>query len=554
MTLTLFPDSSILLDTRAVEFAAAREAIAPFAELVKSPELFHTYRMTPLSLWSAVAAGLAPDQIIERLRRFSAISLDAALCAAIAELAARWGRLRLERAANELLLTADDPSLLAALLKRPAVAELVGEPRGDRSLLVLPQHRGALKQALVAAGWPAEDLAGYEAGAALEIRLRPDQGALRDYQHAAAAAFYAGGAARGGSGVVALPPGAGKTLVGIGAMALIGQSTLIVTSGRTSVSQWRRELLRRTNLTASQVAEYGAESKAIAPVTITTYQMLAQRDSSSGAQRHIQLFSGQNWGLIIYDEVHMLPAPVFRVTAAIQARRRLGLTATLIREDGCEGDVFALVGPKRYEAPWRMLEAAGWIAAAACREVRVALAEARREAYALAERRVQHRIAAENPAKLELLRPILARHPGAPALVIGQYLDQLRQAAAVLDAPLISGALPQAERERLFDAFRRGALPPSRHSGPLLVISRVGNLALDLPDAEVLIQLSGTFGSRQEEAQRLGRVLRPKPGGRAATFYTLVTRTPAELDFAHNRQLFLAEQGYAYEILDAEDL
>jgi DNA excision repair protein ERCC-3 len=347
--------------------------------------------------------------------------------------------------------------------------------------------------------------------------------------------------------VVVLPPGAGKTVVGLVAMSLVGQSTLILTTNRTSVHQWRRELLKKTDVQEHQIAEYTGEHKGIAPVTLATYQMLTHRTEKNGDFPHLRLFAEREWGLIVYDEVHLLPAPVFRATAEIQAKRRLGLTATLVREDGRETDVFSLIGPKKYDVPWRDLEQRGWIAEAACTEVRVSLPEVGRMAYATAEPREMYRIAAENSRKLPLVRAIMEQHDGAQTLVIGQYLAQLQYIADNLAAPLITGKTPQRERERLFDAFRLG-------EESLLVLSKVGNFALDLPDAELLIQVSGTFGSRQEEAQRLGRILRPKADGRTAHFYTIVTRDTQELDFAHNRQLFLAEQGYSYRILDADEV
>ncbi|HWQ14483.1 MAG TPA: DNA repair helicase XPB [Roseiflexaceae bacterium] len=540
-------DRTLLLEVQSARFAAARDAIAPFAELEKSPEYIHTYRITPLSLWNAAAAGLPAQEIVARLQAFAKYPVPANIVADIHELAGRWGRLKLVVQDGELRLASFEPALLAELARRKEIAPLLGAPRGALARAVPPANRGVLKQALVAAGWPAEDLAGYVAGEELPFRLRLERFHVRDYQQEAAEAFFAGGDVRGGSGVVVLPPGAGKTIVGIAAMALVGQSTLVLTTNRTSVNQWRRELLARTDLQPAQVAEYTGGGKGIAPVTVATYQMLTHRTARDGDFPHLHLFNDRAWGLIVYDEVHLLPAPVFRATAEIQARRRLGLTATLVREDGREGDVFALIGPKKYDVPWRDLEARGWIAEASCNEVRLSLPDDARMAYALAERREQHRIAAENPRKLRLVRAILDMHPGAPTLVIGQYLGQLQFIADNLAAPLITGKTPQRERERLFDAFRQGEVE-------LLVISRVGNFALDLPDAELLVQVSGTFGSRQEEAQRLGRILRPKADGRQAHFYTLVTRDTSELDFAHNRQLFLAEQGYSYRIWEADEV
>lgn len=545
--LTIQSDHTVLLEVQNPLFSAARDAIAPFAELEKSPEYVHTYRLTPLALWSAAAAGMRAAEMVERLRQFAKYPLPQNVAADIRELAGRWGRVKLVSVGDELRLVADDRALIIELARRQEIGSLVSGPRGAAAFAVPLDNRGLIKQALIVAGWPAEDLAGYSEGAKLDIMLRESEFEVRDYQFAAAEAFYAGGDLSGGSGVVVLPPGAGKTVVGMTAMAMVGQSTLILTTNNTSVNQWQRELLAKTSITAEQIGEYTGQRKVLAPITVSTYQMLIARPTKAGEFPHMQLLSEQNWGLIIYDEVHLLPAPIFRATAAIQARRRLGLTATLVREDGREGDVFALIGPKKYDVPWRDLEQRGWIAEARCTEVRVGLPEDARMAYAIAEPRDGYRIAAENPRKLPLLRAIMQSHADAPTLVIGQYLDQLQYIADNLAVPLITGKMPQRERERLFDAFRSGA-------EQVLVISKVGNFALDLPDAELLIQVSGTFGSRQEEAQRLGRVLRPKADGRQAHFYTLVTRDTQELEFAHNRQLFLAEQGYTFRVLDASEI
>ncbi|HEU5101467.1 MAG TPA: DNA repair helicase XPB [Roseiflexaceae bacterium] len=540
-------DRTLLLEVQSPRFAEAREAIAPFAELEKSPEYIHTYRITPLSLWNAAAAGLPAEAMVERLKAFAKYPVPQNVAADVHELAGRWGRLRLGSHDDELLLIADEQALLVELSRRDEIRPLLGAPRGWGMVSVPAGNRGLLKQALINAGWPAEDLAGYVEGEAFAIGLRLDHFDVRDYQREAADAFFASGDVRGGSGVVVLPPGAGKTVVGLAAMALVGQSTLILTTNRTSVNQWRRELLKKTDVQDAQIAEYTGDQKSIGPITISTYQMLTHRTEKNGDLPHLRLFSERDWGLIVYDEVHMLPAPVFRATSEIQARRRLGLTATLVREDGREADVFSLIGPKKYDVPWRDLEQRGWIAEASCTEVRVSLPEDERMAYATAIPREMYRIAAENSRKLPLARAIMQQHEGAQTLVIGQYIEQLKYIADNLAAPLITGKTPQKERERLFEAFRQG-------DEPLLVISKVGNFALDLPDAELLIQVSGTFGSRQEEAQRLGRILRPKADGRAAHFYTIVTRDTQELDFAHNRQLFLAEQGYSYHILDANEL
>ncbi|GAB4116655.1 MAG: DEAD/DEAH box helicase [Roseiflexaceae bacterium] len=540
-------DRTLLLEAQNPKAIAARDAIAPFAELEKSPEYIHTYRITPLSLWSAAAAGLHADQMLRRLEQYAKFPIPQSVVAEIGELARRWGRVRLEPVDGEIHLVADDRALLIEIARNREVARLLAGPRGERSYAVSTANRGLLKQALVQIGWPTEDIAGYVEGEPFEIRLREDAFQVRDYQREAAEIFYASGDARGGSGVIVLPPGAGKTIVGIAAMSLVGQSTLILTTNRTSVNQWRRELIAKAHVRDDQVAEYTGGAKDIGPITVATYQMLTYRPEKDGVLPHLKLFNEREWGLIIYDEVHLLPAPIFRATAEIQARRRLGLTATLIREDGREADVFALIGPKKYDTPWRDLERRGWIAEASCTEIRVTLPDDERMQYALAEVREQHRIAAENPRKLPLVRAVLGMHPGAPTLVIGQYLNQLQYIADNLGAPLITGKTSQREREKLFNAFRAGEID-------LLILSKVGNFALDLPDAELLIQVSGTFGSRQEEAQRLGRVLRPKPNGNQAHFYSLVTRDTSELDFAHHRQLFLAEQGYAYRILDAGDV
>jgi DNA excision repair protein ERCC-3 len=545
-------DRSVLLEVDNPRYAEARDALAPFAELEKSPEHVHTYRLTPLSLWNAAAAGLGADAMIDVLQRYSKFPLPGNLLADIAELVGRYGRVKLERAGDLLRLVCGDLPLLEELARQPKVRDYLGERVDATSFLVEPAHRGVLKQGLIAVGYPAEDLAGYTEGAALPIRLRalarsglPFQ--VRDYQREAADVFYAGGDVRGGSGVIVLPCGAGKTIVGIAAMAQMQRSTLILTTSITAVKQWHREIVDKTDLGEEQIAEYTGESKAIGPVTLATYQILTHRPDRKEEFPHFKLFDQRDWGLVIYDEVHLLPAPVFRVTAQIQARRRLGLTATLIREDGREEDVFSLIGPKKYDVPWRELEARGWIAEATCTEIRVPLPEPLRMEYAVAEWRNKYRIASENPAKDEVVARLLERYQGSRVLVIGQYLKQLRQLRKRFNIPLITGQTATAEREDLYDQFRRGELRQ-------LILSKVGNFALDLPDANVLIQVSGTFGSRQEEAQRLGRILRPKAGGEVAHFYTLVTRDTRELDFAHHRQLFLTEQGYSYAIADGAEL
>jgi DNA excision repair protein ERCC-3 len=545
-------DRSILVEVDNPRYAAARDALAPFAELEKSPEHIHTYRLTNLSLWNAAATGMKAGAMVEVLREYSKFPLPTNLPADINELVSRYGRVRLERFEEKLRLVCKDRPLLEELVRQPKVREFLGERHDKESFLVEPAFRGVLKQALIAVGYPAEDVAGYTEGAALPLALRklarsglPFQ--VRDYQRDAADIFYAGGDARGGSGVIVLPCGAGKTIVGIAAMASMQRSTLVLTTSITAVKQWRREILDKTDLPDDQIAEYTGESKELAPVTLATYQILTHRPDKKEEFPHFKIFDQRDWGLIIYDEVHLLPAPVFRVTAQIQARRRLGLTATLVREDGRQEDVFSLIGPKKYDVPWRELETRGWIAEATCTEVRVALPEALRMEYAVAEWRNKYRIASENPAKDDVVGRLLERYQGSRVLIIGQYLKQLRHLSKRFQIPLIMGQTATAEREDLYNRFRHGEVRN-------LILSKVGNFAIDLPDANVLIQVSGTFGSRQEEAQRLGRILRPKGGGEVAHFYTLVTRDTRELDFAHHRQLFLTEQGYSYDIIDGGEM
>ncbi|MFN0122027.1 MAG: DNA repair helicase XPB [Blastocatellia bacterium] len=540
-------DRSLLLETHHPAYHEVRAAISPFAELEKSPEHIHTYRLTPLSLWNATAAGLTAADITNTLLRYAKYPVPGNVLTDVRELCGRWGRVRLRRADGALTLESDDGLLLAELRRRREISPYLGARQSDHAIDIAPEHRGALKQALLAVGWPVEDLAGYATGEPLPLDLRRDAFDLRDYQEDAAEAFYYGGTERGGSGVIVMPCGSGKTIVGMAAMARVGQTTLILTTSRTSVQQWRRELLAKTTLEPEQITEYQGETRAMAPVTITTYQMLTWRSDRTGDFPNMRVFEEGNWGLIIYDEVHLLPAPIFRMTAELQARRRLGLTATLVREDGREGDVFSLIGPKKYDAPWRELEQRGWIAEANCLEVRCKLPQAARMDYAVATPREKFRVASENPVKPALVRHLLALHDGAHALVIGQYLEQLQMIAGETGAPLITGKTSQKERERLFAAFRAG-------EERVLILSKVGNFAIDLPDAEVLIQVSGAYGSRQEEAQRLGRILRPKSDGRQAWFYTLVSRETEEEDYAHHRQLFLTEQGYGYGIVDEEEL
>jgi DNA excision repair protein ERCC-3 len=534
-------DKTLLLEVDHPRAGDARKAIAPFAELERSPEHIHTYRLTPLGLWNARAAGHDAEQVVDALLEFSRYAVPHALLVDIAETMARYGRLRLEKhPTHGLVLVSNDRPVLEEVLRAKKVAGMLGNRIDDDSVAVHPSERGNLKQALLKLGWPAEDYAGYVDGEAHAIDLDESGWELRPYQREAAESFW-----HGGSGVVVLPCGAGKTLVGAAAMAHARATTLILVTNTVSARQWKDELVRRTSLTEEEIGEYSGSTKEIRPVTIATYQVLTTK--RKGVYPHLELLDARDWGLIVYDEVHLLPAPIFRMTADLQARRRIGLTATLVREDGREGDVFSLIGPKRYDAPWKDIEAQGWIAPADCVEVRVTLPSADRLAYATAEPEERYRLAACAREKVGVVRSLLERHAGRPTLVIGQYLEQLHELADALDAPVISGETPVKERQRLFDAFRSGEIG-------LLVVSKVANFSIDLPSAEVAIQVSGSFGSRQEEAQRLGRLLRPGAPGKVAHFYTIVSRDTVDADFAANRQRFLAEQGYAYRIVDADDV
>ena len=541
-------DKSLLLEVQNERYEAARDLLARFAELEKSPEYIHTYRITPLSLWNAASSGLTAAQILASLEDFSKYGLPTNVVRDIDEYIGRYGRVKLVREGENLIVTSEDEMLMVEILNHKATSRYLKGRLDSRRALVDPSRRGHLKQALLQIGYPAEDLAGYVAGDDLPITLRPEtmggkSFSMRHYQSEAAEVFYSGGSAQGGSGVVVLPCGAGKTIVGMAAMAQLQTSTLILTPNTIAVRQWMSELVDKTSLTGDLVGEYSGLQKDILPVTVSTYQILTYRKRGSEEEfPHFRLFNARNWGLIIYDEVHLLPAPVFRITAEIQARRRLGLTATLVREDGMEGDVFSLIGPQKYNVPWKDLEKQGWIATAVCHEIRVPLAENARMEYALAPQREKYSVAAHNKRKLPVLQAILRRHPGENILVIAMYLDQLDEIAALLQAPLINGKTPVRERQKLYEQFRTGEVK-------ILVVSKVANFSIDLPDANVAIEISGMFGSRQEEAQRLGRILRPKSDGSMAHFYTLVTRETVDQSFAANRQRFLTEQGYKYEIL-----
>jgi DNA excision repair protein ERCC-3 len=535
-------DKTLLLETDHPRAEECRLAIASFAELERAPEHIHTYRLTSLGLWNARAAGVDAEQVVDTLVRFSRFPPPQALLIDVVDTMDRHGRLVVETDDRHgLVLRSLDQAVLEEVIRSKHVAPLLGARIADDTVVVPPSERGRLKQALLRVGWPADDRAGYVDGASYPVLLDDSTGfSLRGYQVEAIDSFLASG-----TGVVVLPCGAGKTLVGAGALARASARTLILVTNTVSARQWRAELIARTSLTDAEIGEYSGERKDIRPITIATYQILISR--AKGEYRHFAVFDAEDWGLVIYDEVHLLPAPVFRMTADIQSRRRLGLTATLVREDGREGDVFSLIGPKRYDAPWRDMEAQGWIAPARCVEVRVTLTDAERMAYAVAEPDERHRVGATAASKLAVVDTIVDRHAGDPTLVIGMYLEQLAEIAERLGAPLITGKTRVAERERLYEAFRRG-------DEPLLVVSKVANFSIDLPDASVAVQVSGTFGSRQEEAQRLGRILRPKSDGRQASFYSIVSRDTNEQDFAAKRQRFLAEQGYSYEIRDAADV
>lgn len=534
-------DKTLLLEVDHPDAQACRMAIAPFAELERSPEHVHTYRLTPLGLWNSRAAGHDAESVVDALIKFSRYPVPHALLVDVAETMDRYGRLQLlNDPVHGLVLRGLDRIVLIEVAKSKKLAGMLGAHIDDETIAVHGSERGRLKQALLKLGWPAEDLAGYVDGEAHEIGLAEDGWTLRSYQQEAVDGFWAGG-----SGVVVLPCGAGKTLVGAAAMATAKATTLILVTNTVAGRQWKRELLARTTLTEDEIGEYSGERKEIRPVTIATYQVLTSR--RGGAFTHLDLFGARDWGLVIYDEVHLLPAPIFRFTADLQARRRLGLTATLVREDGREGDVFSLIGPKRYDAPWKDIESQGWIAPAECVEVRVTLTDAERMSYAVTEAEERYRVAATARTKLPVVKALVNRHPGEQVLVIGGFLDQLHDLGEFLGAPIVQGSTTNKERERLFDAFRDGSLRT-------LVLSKVGNFSIDLPEAAVAIQVSGTFGSRQEEAQRLGRVLRPKGDGRQAHFYTVVSRDTIDTEYAAHRQRFLAEQGYAYKIVDADDV
>ncbi|CAN5376305.1 DEAD/DEAH box helicase [soil metagenome] len=553
-------DRTVLLEVAHPDADDARHELAIFAELERAPEHVHTYRITRLGLWNARAAGHTAEQMLATLEKYAKFPVPQTVAIDIDETVGRYGRLVISREApavaegdytpglgtsawaqsGQLILTSTDPAVLAEITRSSKIGPFLGVRRSATEWTLQPWARGQVKQELLKLGWPAEDHAGYTPGTPHDISLDLEGWGLRGYQQQAIDNFFTGG-----SGVVVLPCGAGKTLVGAGAMAQADTTTLILVTNTVSARQWRSELLKRTSLTEDEIGEYSGQVKEIKPVTIATYQILTAK--RKGEYAHLALLDALDWGLIIYDEVHLLPAPVFKLTAELQARRRLGLTATLVREDGRESDVFSLIGPKRFDAPWKEIEAQGFISPASCYEVRIDLPQQERLEYAASADDERYRLAATAPAKLRVVKELVAKHEGERILVIGQYLDQIDELAEALNAPKLTGATPVDERERLYEEFRTGRMK-------VLVVSKVANFSVDLPEATVAIQVSGSFGSRQEEAQRLGRLLRPKESGLPANFYTLVARDTVDQDFAQNRQRFLAEQGYSYTILDAHDL
>jgi DNA excision repair protein ERCC-3 len=541
-------DRTLLLEVAHPAFEQVRDELARFAELVKSPEHIHTYRITPLSLWNASASGVSCTDMIVTLNTWSKYPVPQNLLQEIEDHGTRYGKLRLVAKGDRLALEMDDRGLFWELENQKSLQGLLAEPYPDETGIYLNTGmRGEVKLQLIRLGHPVQDMAGYKPGDPLPFELSPttlQNGkpfGLRPYQQAAVDVFHAGGGPDGGAGVLVLPCGAGKTVIGIGCMGSLQTHTLVLTTNGTAVKQWKQELLDKTTLTEDQVGLYTGDTKEIKPVTIATYQILTYRRSKTGPFEHFKLFEAANWGLVIYDEVHMLPAPVFRAVAELQAKRRLGLTATLVREDGKEEDVFSLIGPKRVDVPWKMLEKDGFIATAHCLEIRVPLPTDERMEYAVADQRQRFRIASENSLKMVVMDELLAGHPTDNILIIGQYLEQLRIIGERLNAPVLTGQTPEKERESLFRQFREGQLR-------VLIVSKVANFAIDLPDASVAIQVSGTFGSRQEEAQRLGRILRPKGERNVSYFYSLISSETTEQEFARNRQLFLTEQGYRYLI------
>ena len=577
-------DRTVLLEVDNPLYELCRDNLSGFCELIKSPEHIHTYRLTPLSLWNARAAGMTSEEMVKVLNEYSKYDVPGNILHDIHDYVGRYGRLKLYKEDGCLLLRSEDNLLMTEIRHNKNLQKYLLALRDARTVEIPMLERGRLKQALLKFGFPVEDLAGYIEGDALEFGLREiaRSGKLfmpRAYQEDAASAFWQNGAATGGSGVLVLPCGAGKTIIGLQAMVKAQMQTLIICTGITAARQWRDEILDKTTLSEDAIGEYSGEKKEIKPVTIATYQVLTvrKRKKKSGEEEsteeliddgkddwdlnalaqesaqqaegylNLDLFSRQNWGMIIYDEVHLLPAPVFRITSEIQAKRRLGLTATLVREDGREDDVFTLIGPKKADVPWKVLEKQGWIATATCTEIRISLKELDRLDYAVADPREKFRLASCNPAKEDVITALIEKHKDDNILIIGQYLEQLDSIVQKFNLPVITGKTPQREREKVYAAFKKGEIKQ-------LIVSKVANFSIDLPDANVAIQVSGTFGSRQEEAQRLGRILRPKSDGAQAFFYSIVTSESRDQEFATHRQLFLTEQGYRYSIIDAESL
>lgn len=543
-------DNTLLLEVDNEDFENARDSIAQFSELVKSPEHIHTYKISPLSMWNAASSGLSCQSIMDILNRYSRYEIPEIVHTTVLEQMRRYGLIKLIRRNNDIILISEDSILLNEFFNTKKLQQFIDHRIDDNSLMIRPNFRGHIKQALIKIGFPVEDLAGYEEGdpCSIEMKELSSRGSpftIRDYQQSSVNSFYRGGGPEGGSGIVVLPCGAGKTIVGIAIMSLLQTETLILVTNTIALRQWKEELLDKTSVTEDQIGEFSGEKKEVRPITIATYNILTYRKEKQGPFLHFDLFNSKNWGLIIYDEVHLLPAPVFRMTSEIQSKRRLGLTATLIREDGMEADVFSLIGPKKFDMPWKTLEKSNWIAKALCTEIRIDLPTELRMKYSIAKDREKFRIASENHGKIRIIKSIIEHHVSSNILIIGQYISQLKEIAKQFQLPMITGSTSIAEREELYRQFKEETIK-------ILVVSKVANFSIDLPDANVAIQISGTFGSRQEEAQRLGRILRPKKGENKAYFYTIITSNSVEEKFAHNRQLFLTEQGYTYIILNEE--
>jgi len=545
-------DKTILLEVDNAKYQEARNCIIRFAELEKSPEHIHTYRITPLSLWNAAAAGVEYKTIIHDLETFSKYDLPQNVVKDIIEYTSRYGKIKLIKNEHYLILNSDDVILIENILNYKSAQQYIAGVIDKNNLEIRPEHRGLIKQTLIKMGFPVEDLAGYHEGQPFGITLSSETRSghnfsMRHYQQEAVDSFYQSGSVRGGSGVIVLPCGAGKTIVGLGVMAQLKTHTLILCTNIVAVRQWMDEILDKTDISKENIGEYTGEKKEIKPITISTYQILTYRKDKKSDFPHFSVFNSKNWGLIIYDEVHLLPAPVFRITSSIQSTRRLGLTATLVREDGRESDVFSLIGPKKQDIPWKEMEKDGWIASAICYEIRVNLCDKRRFEHAVSSPKIQYRVASENPAKIPVIEKLIEKHKGSNILIIGQFITQLHDIAAQVNAPIITGSTKNEDRQKLYSDFKSGKIK-------ILVVSKVANFSIDLPDANIAIQVSGTFGSRQEEAQRLGRILRPKKSGEPAHFYSIITRETTDQKYAAKRQLFLTEQGYSYKIIDAENI